>query len=223
MLLEESIWIGDKIKILVQHQSFPILNIGSSTKEYRTIRQSFIQKNIFDLIPNESKNVVHLDMKQAEGVDIVGDLYDHNFLQELKKYKFKAIMINNLLMYLEKKQREDICLIINEILEKDGFLIVTNSHTFPPAHDPVESYYRASPEQIHQQLFKNYSVVDSQIISTNYNFYKYLKMNKKVIPVKIARFLIPFYKFREWKFMLNYYLRDLKKDYSSACLFIQKK
>lgn len=223
MLVEESTWIGEKIKIVVEQQAFPILNIGSSTKEYRTVRQSFIQKNIFDLVPEESKNIVHLDMKAAEGVDIVGNLYDKNFLQELKKYKFKTIMINNLLMYLGKKQREELSTIIDQILEKDGYLIVTNSLTFPPAHDPVESYYRAAPQKMHQQLFNKFEIVDSQVISTNYSFHKYLKTNKKVIPVKIARFLLPFYKFGEWKFMLNYYINDLKKDYSATCLFIQKK
>ncbi|WP_300675620.1 hypothetical protein [Soonwooa sp.] len=223
MLIEESNWIGDKIKVVVEQQAFPILNIGSSTKEYRTIRQGFIQKNIFDLVPDEAKNVVHLDMKAAEGVDIVGNLYDKDFLEELKKYKFKSIMINNLLMYLEREQREELSLIIDEILEKDGFLIVTNSHTFPPAHDPVESFYRPAPDKMQHQLFNKFTVIDSQVVSTNYNFHKYLKTNKKVIPVKVARFLMPFYKFREWKFMLNYYLNDFKRDYSAACLFVQKK
>ena len=47
-------------------------------------------------------------------------------------------------MYLNRKQRIEICQILKNILEKDGYLIVTNSHVFPPAPDPVESYYRHS-------------------------------------------------------------------------------
>lgn len=223
MLIEESLWIGNKIKTIVECNAYPILNIGSSTKEYRTIRQSFIQKNIFDLIPKEFQNVVHLDMKEAEGVDIVGNLYDKAFLESIKKRKFKTVLINNLLMYLGKKERQQLSQILEDILEKDGYIIVTNSHVFPPAHDPVESYYRASPEKMYEELFSNFKQLDAQIIDTPYTFLKYLKSNKKVIIVKIARLLMPFYKYNEWKFMLKYYAKNLNKNYSATCLFLQKK
>lgn len=223
MLHEESLWIGQKMKDIVDANAFPILNIGSSTKEYRTIRQSFIQKNIFDLIPNESNNVVHLDMKEAEGVDIVGNLYDKMFLEKIKQYKFKTILLNNILMYLEEKERLELSLTLEDILEKDGNIIVTNSHVFPPAHDPVESYYRASPEKIQQELFPNFIVIDSEIKSTYFSYSKYLKSNPKVIPVKIARFFLPFYKYAEWKFMLNYYINNFSKNYSASCVLLRKK
>lgn len=206
MLHEESLWIGNKIKTITETNSYPILNIGSSTKEYRTIRQSFIQKNIFDLIPNESTNVIHLDMKAAEGVDLVGNLYDKEFLEKIKQYKFKTILLNNVLMYLEEKERIELSRTLEDILEKDGYIIVTNSHVFPPAHDPVESYYRGSPEKIQQELFPNFNVINTEVANTYFSYSKYLKSNPKVIPVKIARFLLPFYKYTEWKFMLNYYI-----------------
>jgi len=222
MLNEESLWIGKKIKTITETKSFPILNIGSSTKEYRTVKQSFIQKNIFDLIPDETRNVVHLDMKAAEGVDLVGNLHDQAFLEEIKQYKVKTILLNNVLMYLEDKERQALCHSLDEILEKNGYIIVTNSHVFPPAHDPVESYYRASPENIHQELFPNYKLLDTEITSTYYTYAKYLKANPKVLPVKIARFFLPFYKYKEWKFMLNYYINNLNKNYSASCIFLQK-
>ena len=223
MLLEESIWVGEKIDEIILLNSLPILNVGSSTKEYRTQRQSHIQKNIFDLIPNESKNVIHLDMKAADGVDIVGDLYDRNFLEEIKTLKVKCILFNNVLMYLDKKQRKKLSEILNEILEKDGYLIVTNSHVFPPAPDPVESYYRASPDKLQQELFENFNIIDAKIIENNYSFNKQLKARPNLIPIKIARFLLPFYKFDEWKFMLNYYLNNYNCNYSASCSFLQKK
>lgn len=223
MLLEESVWIGNHIKTIVSNKSYPILNIGSSTKEYRTKRQSFIQENIFNLIDDEENNVVHLDMKAAEGVDLIGDLYDSKFLEILKQYKFKAILLNNILMYLEKEQREKLSLILENILEKDGYLIVTNSHVFPPAHDPVESYYRASPKKLYSDLFSQFNKLDEQNVEVNYSFYRFLKDNPKLIKIKILRFLCPFYKPKEWLFMLGYYRKNLKKNYSASCLFLQKK
>ena len=44
MLIEESIWIGEKIKEVSLLNPFPILNIGSSTKEYRTNGKAIFRK-----------------------------------------------------------------------------------------------------------------------------------------------------------------------------------
>ena len=44
MLVEESIWIAEKIKEILPEEPFPVLNIGSSTLIYRTEKQPFIQK-----------------------------------------------------------------------------------------------------------------------------------------------------------------------------------
>ena len=39
MLVEESIWIAEKIKEILPEEPFPVLNIGSSTLVYRTKKQ----------------------------------------------------------------------------------------------------------------------------------------------------------------------------------------
>lgn len=221
MLIEESLWIGKKVKEILAENPFPVLNIGSSTKEYRSVRQPYIQQNIFNLF-DEKNQVIHLDMKQADGVDIVGDLYDSNFVESLKKYRFKLIFCSNILMYIEEKQRKHLAKIIDEILEPGGYAIITNSHTFPPAPDPVEAYYRDSPEKIHQKLFPQFKIIEKAVVEGNYTFLKFLKQNPKLIPIKILSALMPFRKTREWTFMMKYYWTSLDKKYSASCLFLQK-
>lgn len=222
MLIEESIWISKKIKEILPEEPFPVLNVGSSTLKYRTVTQSFIQKNIFSLFDDEKNQVIHLDMKEDEGIDMVGDLYNEEFRNTIKNLKPKLILCNNILMYLNAKTRTELAKILYEILDKDGYLIITNSHVFPPAHDPVESYYRASPKKMHNELFDSFNVLDSQIVQTHFSFYDYLKSKPKVVLVKIIRFFLPFYKSKEWWFMLKYYCTNLKKNYSATCLFLQK-
>ncbi len=46
MLVEESIWIAEKIKEILPEEPFPVLNIGSSTLVYRTKKQPFIQNTL---------------------------------------------------------------------------------------------------------------------------------------------------------------------------------
>lgn len=222
MLYQESLWISEQIKKILPENPFPVINLGSSTKKYRQITQSFMQKNIFDLIENEKENVIHIDMKEDEGVDLAGNLYDKNFQEKLKTYKAKLILCNNLLMYLEKDLREELSQILYDILEKDGYLIVTNSYIFPPAHDPVEAYYRDSSKEMYKNLFSKFQLLEASEIEAHYTFYRFLKSKPKVFLVKIALLFMPFYKFREWKFMLNYYLKNFNKNYAAACLFLKK-
>ena len=222
MLAEESIWISKKIKEILPERPFPVLNIGSSTLKYRTVTQSFIQKNIFSLFDDEKNQVIHLDMKEDEGIDMVGDLYDEQFRNKIKNLKPKLILCNNILMYLNNKTRKELADILYEILDTNGYLIITNSHVFPPAHDPVESYYRASPKKMYKELFHSFKVLDSQITQTHFSFYKDLKSKPKVVLIKIIRIFLPFYNTKEWWFLMKYYVINLKKNYSATCLFLQK-
>lgn len=223
MLVEESIWIAEKIKEILPEEPFPVLNVGSSTLVYRTKKQPFIQNNIFNLFSDEKKQVIHLDMKEDEGIDLVGDLSDENFRRLVKELKPKLILCNNILMYLNKNTRKELSKILFEILAENGYLIITNSLVFPPSPDPVEAYYRATPEKMYKSLFGNFYLIDQNIAKTEYNFYKFLKSKPKLILIKLLRFFMPWYKSKEWWFMMKYYLFDLKKNYSSTCLFLRKK
>lgn len=47
MLVEESIWIAEKIKEILPEEPFPVHNIGSSTLVYRTKKTAIYTKNYF--------------------------------------------------------------------------------------------------------------------------------------------------------------------------------
>lgn len=46
MLYEESIWLGNQNRSLLQHEISPVLNVGSSTLHFRKVVQPHIQENI---------------------------------------------------------------------------------------------------------------------------------------------------------------------------------
>jgi len=222
MLVEESFWIAEKIKAILPQEPFPVVNLGSSTLEYRTKSQPFIQKNIFDLFQKEKEQVIHVDLKNAEGIDLAGDLFDPKFRQKLKDLRPKVILCNNLLMYLDFKTRKELAKILQQILGENGWLIITNSHVFPPAHDARDYFYRASPEKIHSELFQNLELLNHEIVENQFTFLKYLTKNPKVFLIKLIRLFLPFYKTSEWWFLLRYYFKNLNKNYSASCLFLQK-
>ena len=84
MMAPESLWIAQRIIDLTESAiSFEMLNVGSSTKHFREVSHPHIHENIFKPI-RERCRVVHLDVKAQDGVDLVGDLTDPNFLEQLK-------------------------------------------------------------------------------------------------------------------------------------------
>ena len=84
MLYEESKWI--KINILNSVKpGDKVLNIGSSSRKYRTQIQPHIEKNIFKPLIDNKVDVIHTDIVNENGVDIVGDLTSPEFIIKLKK------------------------------------------------------------------------------------------------------------------------------------------
>src|SRR5262249_28315870 len=90
MFIRESEWLGQRIASLSSNDLFPMLAVGSNTADYRTIRQPWIDENIFAPIRKRGGKVYHLDMKEAPGVDIVGDLLDCEFLDRIAQMKVKS-------------------------------------------------------------------------------------------------------------------------------------
>src|SRR5262249_32037283 len=92
MYIRESEWLGRRLASLPSDELFPMLDVGSSTEDYRTIQQPWIDQNIFAPIRKRGGKVYHLDMKEARGVDIVGDLLDREFLDRIAQMKVRSVM-----------------------------------------------------------------------------------------------------------------------------------
>ena len=83
-MYDESVWIGTALLNLNKNNTLsPLLNVGSSTKQFREVEQKCIHENIFAPLEKGGVVVHHLDMKKEDGVDIVGDLTVAIFANDL--------------------------------------------------------------------------------------------------------------------------------------------
>src|SRR5688500_14410043 len=105
MLFEESLWYKDRLHYLFLLPGKKVLNIGSSTAKFRNIVQPHIQNNVFGILEKQGLEVLHVDQKAEEGVDLVGDLKDEAFMGRLRQMSCGAVFCNNLLMHLEQPER----------------------------------------------------------------------------------------------------------------------
>ena len=219
MFPKEAAWIGNKIMDLVQHGKVKnILNIGSSTDEYRNQVKPHINELIFRPLKGMDVNIVHSDIKADKGVDLVGDLTDPHFLKELKKRKFDLILCNNLLEHLEN--RVEICNSLLEGVPQGGYLIVTVPHRYPYHYDPIDTMYRPDVAEL-AAAFPHTELLQGELIRDKRTYYDKLRADKKLAAIIFFRSFIPFYKPQMWWYTVSY-LPNMFKNFLTTGVVLRK-
>jgi hypothetical protein len=195
MNLLESQWLGQRLASIPDGALFPLLNVGSSTLEFRTKTQPYIDENIFASLRARGGKVYHLDVKQASGVDIVGDLLDPLLLRRIESMQINSIMLSNLLEHVTNRQ--EICHLALTILPPGGYLFVTGPHDYPYHSDPIDTMFRPTIEEMHG-YFPHTTIVDSAIIdSGNWRQWNIAERGRPLWRT-IARLFVPFYRPSKW-------------------------
>ena len=227
MKVEESIWIAEHI-FKYANPGAKLLNIGSSTLDFRSIIQPHIEANIFSKLKMRGIATVHTDIQNAKGVDLVGDLLDEEFIKILEKEKFDFILCSNLLEHLE--EINPICHIIERILKKNGFAIITVPYNYPYHLDPIDNMFRPNVKELSSKL-TNLKLVQGEILkASSYNsklskleknYFQKLLNNPKMLALIFFRMLLPFYKHNIWKKTM-FGINRLFKPFSVTCVVLKK-
>lgn len=218
MLIKEAQWIKSQIHYHFNDDDFPLLNLGSSTIHFRKFKQSHIHNEIFYPLEINGRKVIHCDIKDMKGVDIVGNITNDKFRSKLKKMKIKSVLCSNLLEHVINPN--DIINCIDEILPKNGKLIVTTPYYFPFHKDPIDTMFRPSVNEL-KLFFKNYSLLSSDLIKSDQSILKVFISNPKYFLIILLRWMLPFYKYNEWKFIIKD-LFNLNTKFSASCILINK-
>jgi hypothetical protein len=172
MLYEESIWFKKTIQKHAQLGSL-VLNIGSSTKEFIEITQPYIKTNLFDEFVKKNCVVKNIDIKQAEGVDFVGDVTEPIFIEKLKKLNASFIICSNLLEHLS--ERAAFCEALVKIMNADTKLIISVPYSFPYHEDPIDTMYRPNLKEL-QEAFPTLKLEEGEIVDCG-TYFNYLTKN----------------------------------------------
>lgn len=229
MLLEEAQWVGAKLNSLF-HSGQVVLNLGSSTLKSRTELQPHMTKFIFEPLQVQGVQVLHADIIEDEGVDLVGDFTDPEFIATLKSQKFDGVLCCNLLEHLENRQ-----LLIDSltaIVPARGVLLITVPKQYPYHLDPIDTMYRPSPAEL-SALFPEFEILHAEIVLArrqikkngtlvyHKNYFEQLKEDPKLFLRLLLRCLLPFYKFSIWKISVNDLL-NMFKPFSATCMVLKK-
>lgn len=218
MFKEEAKWLANMIYSLNPNSVFPMLNIGSSNKKFREQEQPWIDELLFKPARTKGYSVIHTDIKNDIGVDLVGDLCSLDFLKKLSEMNIQSVICSNLLEHINN--REEISKIISSIVPKNGYLFVTVPYKYPYHCDPIDTMFRPNIQEL-SSLFPDFKIVNGEILPGGY-----LVKSTTTTPIlytlaMLIRLILPIYQPLRWFDSLKYALW-LFKDISVSCVVLKK-
>ena len=162
MLAAEAQWVGDVLDKLATEEISPLLNIGSSTANFRENVQPWIEHSIFAPLRERAIEVIHVDIREGNGIDLHGDLSDDSFVAALAARNYRALLCCNLLEHVPDPAA--IGAKIEGLVPPGGYLIVTVPNRFPYHPDPIDTMFRPEIADI-ARLFPNCRLVRGEVLS----------------------------------------------------------
>lgn len=132
--------------LLAREGVSPLLNLGSSTREFRELAKPHIQRALFGPLAAAGIAVFHSDLKPADGVDLAGDILDPAVRSALKARGFRALLLSNVLEHV--RDRAAVAAACEDIVGRGGLILATVPSSFPYHADPIDTGYRPSPAEL---------------------------------------------------------------------------
>ncbi len=196
MQVLESQWLGRQLARVPDAELFPLLDVGSSTLEYRTREQPYIQENIFAPLERRAGKIWSADIKAAPGVDFSGDLLDPRFVEQLAALHVHSALVLNILHHVV--DRHAFCRAVQSVVEPGGYVFLSGPHRYPRHFDPIDSMFRPDVAEV-VALFRGATVVDSAIIDAgNWRQWNVHERGGRTVSRTLARACMPFYRPSKW-------------------------
>jgi SAM-dependent methyltransferase len=174
------------------------LNLGSSTKEFREQGQPHIAERFIRPLESDGIRFVHCDMKEADGVDEVGDILDSDFRSRLRRHEAALLVCSNLLEHLaEPELFAKACV---DLVREGGYGLFSVPLSYPYHPDPIDTMLRLTPAQL-AAMMPEWAVVRSAEIEAG-NYWRDLRDSGEGwsrLVWQIGRVAMPFYRPSRWR------------------------
>ncbi len=217
MLKEEAHWLGEQLRSLPPAEVFPLCNIGSSTRVFRETVQPWIDEQLFAPTRAAGHTVIHVDLKAEDGVDLVGDIADPAFVDQLASRGFKSVLCSNLIEHVP--DAEELCRSLWSVVPAGGLLIVTGPHSYPIHLDPIDNGFRSSPEELAAR-FPGSTILESAIVSGG-TYASQLFSSPAAFFGDLSRVFTPFIRPKQWVSKMRRWAW-LNRPFETSCLVLRK-
>jgi len=146
MFVEEAEWINARLAGLPLRAGARVLDIGSSTLEYRTVHQPHITELVHRPLLERGCLLTCGDIKEGEGVDLVIDLSRGDLPASAFADPYDLVICSNILEHIVDRDT-----FIGNVLRfcaMPGYLICTVPYAFPYHADPIDTMYRPDTDEL---------------------------------------------------------------------------
>jgi hypothetical protein len=218
MFEAEACWLCCALDGFAPERLSPLLNLGSSSAEFREKAQPWTENRLFGPLRARGIDVVHVDMRDVPGVDVRADVTDPADLPRLRALGPQAVLCGNLLEHVTRPDRlARHCL---EILPSGGLVFVTVPFSYPFHRDPIDTMYRPDPSEL-TALFGGGRLLDAAIIGAGMSYRDEVRRRPWILLRHVARFPAPFVSLEKWKRSMAK-LYWLMAEYRITCAVFEK-
>ncbi|HXC89153.1 MAG TPA: hypothetical protein VNV18_03220 [Stellaceae bacterium] len=219
MFEAEARWLRTALEGYALERLSPLVNLGSSTAEFREQVQPWAEQGLFRPLRARGVEIVHVDRRVEPGVDLRADLTDPADLPRLCALRPRALLCCNLLEHVGEPERlARHCL---EILPKSGLAFVTVPYSYPYHRDPIDTMYRPSPREL-AALFADARLLDGTIIGAGLSYRDDVRRRPWILLRHLARFPAPFLSWEKWRRSMAK-LYWLAAEYRITCAVFEKR
>jgi hypothetical protein len=122
------------------------LDIGSSTLHFRTVEQPHIEEQVLAPLRARGIRIVHLDAKQAPGVDVVYDLDATDGTLPDRLGEHALVLLTGILQHLREPAR--VADLVTRMVAPGGYLVVHHPQSARRSYDPVDHGVRLTPDRL---------------------------------------------------------------------------
>ena len=196
MFAAEARWIGDRLAAYPVQQISPLLNIGSSTSDFRNSVQPWMARDIFAPLERRGVEIVHLDARLGAGIDIRADLLDDADFARVKARRYRALLCCNVLEHvIDPGEFARRCA---ELVSPGGLIVVTVPRSYPHHSDPIDTLFRPTPDEA-AALFPDSALVAAEIIDVGESYCDDVRRRPWILMRHALRFPAPFLGFEKWR------------------------
>jgi SAM-dependent methyltransferase len=185
MFKEESIWIKEVLEGVDGYSLNKVLDVGSSTKQFRIQTQPYIDENVFLPLRKRNISIFYLDKKNENGVDYVYDV-EKISAKELGR-RFDLVICCSLLEHVRKPK--ELCSVLIDLVKQDEFLLITVPQTYRHHPDPIDTMFRPSMEEL-ISMFPGMNIIRKRVICIKDKE----KYRRNIL--ELIRYLIPMFNWR---------------------------
>ena len=203
MFDREARWVGEKLAAYPAEQISPLLNIGSSTQEFRESAQPWTVRHIFGPLAERGVETVHVDARDGAGIDIHADLLNEADFTRVKSRRYKALLCCNILEHVDDPA--EFAQRCEALTAPGGVLVITVPRSYPHHADPIDTLYRPSPDEA-AMLFRRCSVVAAEILDVGESYRQEVRRRPWILLRHLLRLPVPFLGLEKWR-------RSMQKPY----------